>query len=374
MKKVLSLVLAAVLVFGMASIGFAATATAGKTISLGDSGYETDGKGFVFTGNKGQLFFYENVDYTTVVNIDKIQADTTLNLAYINKATSTGGTNVALSNTTISDLNRDKITVKRRISKGSDLIDNVKFKNVTNPYDANLKSVAVQIVFIDPFVSTKEKEFDITVYLAIDGSRTDMEWSVSGYMENPTIEVDEDDSVDLSDGEVADCVGYTKSIQIDTGNGLFINTKMFDGQKYYAKSVQEITASDDEITAKYPEIDNIYRLYTVNLKSAANTVEFDIDDSFYVYDADGKYIGMSTDKLPVSDKYYLATKKIDMGADVTEEPADEVPVDPVNPETGGDDVPANINDNPGTGANGLVNVAVVAGLVALAAGAVSMKK
>jgi len=355
MKKVLSLVLAAVMAFGMSAVAFASDVEGKNLLTFGASSVANND--YVRPGDKVQIIYYVLQDGAG-----------------------------SYYDLTLTAFSREKYTLKKKLSKGGELLKECKLKNVSRVPDGSggyltdaagkeVKGVVMEAEFADPFVSTSDKDFDYTFYLAKSGTKmADTERYLVGTMENEVIEVDEDDEVNLSEGQVAKCITYTKAIQVDTGNGLFINTKMFEDKKYYAKSVQDITAADDEIIGKYPEIDTIYTLYTINMNSAGNTVEFDIDDTYYAYNADGKYIGTTNDKLPMSKKYYLATKKIDM-AGVEETPADETPVDLDNSVTGGDDVPANLNDNPGTGANGFVNVAVAMGLVALAAaGAVSLKK
>lgn len=350
MKKVLALVLAVVLAFGMATVAFAGVAKIDKEVNYNPFGRDSHDWGEVAPGDKAKEEY--PLGYSAFQwDLGKNNNDT------------------PPTKLTTSTFSSSSVTVKRKVSKGSDLIKKVELKNKNN-------GVIVEVELIDPFVSTSEKDFDFTIYLAKKGTKMDdTELQITGTLKNEIIEVDEgEDEVNLSEGAVAEAIAYIKNITVDTGNGLYINTKMFEDRKYYAKSTQDITAADDAVVSQYTEIDTIYTLYSVNMSSAGNTVYFDIDDTYYVYNAEGQYLGTTADKnLPFSSKYYLAVSKIDMTGDI--EPGDEVPVDPDSPDMGGDDVPANANDNPGTGANGFVNVAVVAGLVALAAaGAVSMKK
>ena len=359
MKKVLSLVLAVVLAFGMCTVAFAATNKIEYAGGVASYHIGSSSSGTAVSGN-------DSYDWSGSISKEFLEADEELKV-YIDASNFNNLTGVL----TTSKLSTGNITVKKKVSKGSDLINSIEFKN------DGTTGVYVKIKLIDPFVSTAEKDLDFTIYLAHKGSKlSDTELNITGTMRNEEIEVDEgEDEVNLSEGAYAKAIAYIKSIKVDAGNGLYINTKFFEDKKYYAKAVQDVSAADDAILSQYPEIDTIYTLYSINMNSAGNTVEFDIDETYYVYNADGQYIGTTADKLPMSSKYYLATKKIDMGADVTEGDGDTTPVDVEQGDWGGDDVPANANDNPGTGANGFVNVAVVAGLVAIvAAGAVSRKK
>lgn len=345
MKRVLSLALAVVLVLGIAITGSAATV---KITGINDSfSYYKLG-----ASNNSLDKISSYTDFP-----DDQRCDQTYKLYLSPDEFTWDGTAPALGHFTTGQLSNAKITVKKKVTKGGDLIKSVELKTET----VTMKGVPTKLVYIEvktieEFVSVSGKDFDWTIYLAKNGSKqTQTEFQFTGTMKNEETTVDTgDDEVNLSEGQYAKAEGYIKAIKVDTGNGLYINAKMFEDKKYYAKSTQDITAADDEIIAKYPEIDTIYTLNTVNMNSAGNTVEFDIDEKYFVYDADGKYIGTTADKLPFSGKYYLATKKIDMGTEEAPEPTEEPTIDTPEPYeppvvTGGDDVPANVNDNPGTG-------------------------
>jgi hypothetical protein len=346
MKKVLALALAFVLVMGMATIGSAAT----NKITLSGYGWSSSADNYKNMGSispdRAEIKLYlDNTDFGLL----------------------------ATDTLTTSLLSNAKIDVTAKKTNGYACLDSVKLKN-----DSTQKKVYVEVKFIKELVSTKSVDFDYTIALTVKGKKqTDTELTIAGTMENEKIEVDEDtDTVDLSDGAYAEASEYSKSVEIEAGNGVYVTINMFKDQKYYCKAIMDVVGDDKTLVDKYPQIDTVVQLNTINIpKSAA--VKFDMSDKYYVYDAAGKYIGTSADKLPMSAKYYLSTSKIDMGDTTVEEPSDSTtaPSEPANPITGGDDAAPNANDNPGTGANGFVNVAVVAGLVALAAaGAVSMKK
>jgi len=333
MKKVLSLVLAVVLVFGMATVAFAA---APKINGLEDpfNYYKGLGSSTVWGDsiNEGEFAPCE-------------ERVTKLYLRGDNFTWDSGSPTAAVSS---SQLSNGKITVKKKITKGSNVL-----KDVTLERDG--AQMYIKVKYVTEYVSTSEQDFDFTVYLAKSGTKQGIsEIQIYGTMKNEEVLLDDgDEEVDLSDGQYAKADGYIKNVRVDTGNGLYINAKMFDGKKYYAKSNQDISASDDAVLNAYPEIETIYYLNSINMSSSGNTVEFDIDDKYYVYNADGQYIGTTADKLPFSSKYYMANTKIDMGSDSasSEEPvengATEEPI--ANPGMGGDDVPANTYDNPGTG-------------------------
>jgi len=359
MKRVLSLVLAVILAFGMATAAFAAAPKI-TDIDSGFAYYKALGSSsehpsaidmgeFAPTDEaiklylRGDSFIWDPVSYVT----------------------DNGGAAISSS-----QLSSGKITAKKKVTKGSNVL-----KDVTLERDG--KQMYVKVKFVEEYVSTSEQDFDFIVYLAKNGSKQgETEIQIYGTVKNEEVLVDDgDEEVDLSDGQYAKAESYIKNIRVDTGEGLYNNAKMFDGKKYYAKSNQDVTASDDTVLNAYPEIVTVYYLNTINMSGSGNTVEFDIDEKYYVFNADGVYVGTTSDKLPFSSKYYLATARIDMSSD-TEDPVEEpdpVPDIPTESNAGGSGTP-NANDIPGTGVNGFVNVAVLLGVVALGAVAVTMKK
>ncbi|MFV0400912.1 MAG: hypothetical protein ACK5LX_09895 [Oscillospiraceae bacterium] len=334
MKKVLSLVLAVVLVLGVASVAFGGPAVTKSNIVLGRSvtgGLVDSGDYYmpndVRPGDDGIIFYIFTEDGSG-------------NLTHVVKG----------------DTDAKKLGAQVRATEGGSVIN----RDVSVKYESAAKGgfAYVEFTFVDEFVSTKDQDFSAKLYLTFDKSRVaETEIEISGTFGNEVENVDEyDDYVYLGDTHVVEADAYIRSIQVDLGQNVSIWTRMFEGKKYYGAVSQEVKAEDEAVLAKYPDIDTVYYLKTINLNATGDTVAFDMDTNMYVYvqDADGNlvFLGRSADKLPYYTKYFLSAKELDVEA-VTTEPGDttepgESPEEP--PITGGDDAPAeNVNDNPGTG-------------------------
>jgi hypothetical protein len=207
------------------------------------------------------------------------------------------------------------------------------------------KSTNVKIKFVEYYVATGDVDYELTVYLMIDGKRqNDYEVTISGNMDNTHRDVyADDDYFDGSQGEVADCVEYAKSVEFDLGQGVSIYTKMFKDKKYYGIVTRDADDAADVVFTKYPDVDSVYILKTIGLNSTADTVKLnnEISGDYFVYDANMNYLGKSNESLKYSTRYYLANKKLEVASDAAETEEEEVPEDTVPT--------PNVNDNPGTG-------------------------
>lgn len=343
MKKVLALVLVAVLSLGMMVTSFAANSS---TVDLDAALGLSDVKGA--TTDSGSE---EDLD---------LRADAALYLSIPG----------ATAATTEAQLKKDKITIQRTISSGSNIIRDIDF--VTEGKGTG-KYVAVRIRFVEEFVSTKDVDFSMTVYLAQKGKRQDKTAiELTGTFGNDVETVEEDrDYVDLSDKIVAEADGYNSKIEVYGGNGVSLMTKMMDGKKYYFTVDMDVDSSDEKVLNKYPDV-VVYNLNMVGFSTGAKMVKFDLDgDKYYVYNEKGEAVGTTADLLTFSKKFYLSEKKLDMSGIAEVEESDDVDASEAPAESS----VANNNNNPNTGVNGFANIAVVAGVVALAAaGAVAFKK
>ena len=322
MKKVLALVLVAMMVLSIAPMAFAATKDDVTSIGLSRGGSAV----------------------TTTSDIDLgtyYVGDAKLRFDLVDK------NGAALYKNDVRDL---KIDVKAR--GGSGVLDSVKIK-----YDSGTNLAYIEVAMKDPFVSTGDKDFEIIITPVVNkyNLKAD-EITLIGNFKNPDGD-DLDDSYEYANfdknNRVRKSVDYIKKIELDVDGHLSIFTKLFADKKYYARATNKIKDEDADLFVTYPELDAAYYLETVGLNSVGNYVKLDLDDkNLFVYDGDLNYLGTSADELPVLGKYFVASAELDVADDVEEAPEDEAGIEDEagsNPNMGGDDVPVNVNDNPGTG-------------------------
>ena len=330
MKKVLALVLVAMMVLSIAPMAFAAPVKATEA----GLGYSSTTYGEV----RG-----------TDINVGTVAADKGWKF-YLTE----GGVNLKKE-----DIKESKIDVKAR--GGSGAFKEVKIgyekDNADNRADGIVGYAFIEVKLINPFVSTGTKDFEIIVTPVLNKKNLkDQEFTITGTLENPTGD-DLDDSYEYAnfdkDNRVRKSVDYIKKIELDVDGHLSIFTKLFADKKYYARATNSIKDADMDLFTTYPELDAVYYLETVGLNSVGNYVKLTMDDkTLFVYDGDLNYLGTTADELPVTGKYFVASAELDVADDVEEAPEDEAGIEDEagsNPNMGGDDVPVNVNDNPGTG-------------------------
>lgn len=275
---------------------------------------------------------------------------------------------------TTSVLKSSDVTLKVTKVKGGEYVEKVEFKNM-KVSGSNYAYVSVQLV--DTFNSTSEKDVTLKIALQLKRSRKD-DVELSFKLKNETIYVsDSDDYISIEDGQIVEAESYVRAIEVYIGNGVTIDAKMYQNKKYYGVCKSEITEEDDKILSRYPEILDILKLTTTNLKGSGKIVTIEPNgDTMHVYNEEGKYIGTTDEKLPYSNVYYLAEEKIKMSSSSSsdDENEDEDNTEEVLPEEGyyppqapSPSDSGYVNDNPETGANGLIGFALLTGLLAAAA-------
>lgn len=355
MKKVLALVLASAMAIGMATTAFAATVDKATDFAGNQTLEDGYGRGIVGISGTYTATREASASNQTVTYADDIRPyDEVKDYIYlpISMFTWDSTANPTTKNLlSAKQIRTSKLTVRTSVSSGSKAIDEVKIDN---------KEGRIEIKYVKEYVSTKDLDFDFTVYLLFDGKRkTDQGLTFVGTLANEIQEVyADDDYVDTSNGTIAEAMDFVKDIEVDLGNGVSIFTKMFKGKKYYGTCTRDADEADDIVFAKYADIDNVVTLKTVGLNSTGDIVQLDVDYSdYYVYDKDLNYLGQSNELLPYSTKYYLSNKKLDITEDETTddgEVSEEAPTtddgEGANPTSGGDDgAVENVNANPSTG-------------------------
>jgi len=213
------------------------------------------------------------------------------------------------SNITEAKLRKGKITLKKSVSKGAKAIDTIEF-------DSDSLGVYASVKFVEYFEGADEQDVDFSIYLAKSGSRReDTEVNIAGTMKNDVVRVGAgDDYIDIEKGAVIEPDAYVEDIRIYLGNGVYITTDLHKGKKYYGVALSRVDEADGALMDKYETIENVLVLKTVNLGGTGKIVSFDMDGSYYVYGANGSYLGLSGESLAYSDKYYFSTKQLTISA------------------------------------------------------------
>lgn len=405
MKKVLSLALALVLVFGMASVAFAAsskiTGVADEdnifvelpTIDANNETLNWDnrlgslGVGEIGpqSGRKIKIYLNPNsFDWSGDIPVSKYGATDKFTIGMLDDA-------------------KVKVSLDAK-AKDKKVIDKVELKteqirtnkeNTGSPTKATVPYV--QISFVDQYVGVDDIEFDFNVKLTVRGATKDSVNIYGTYCNDSEIVEDGQTDADSSGGVVLEPESVIRNIEVHGGDNFYAKVNMSSNKKYYFTAEVDVKDEDIEVLERYPEMAYVYYINQVNMKFSGNCYYFqDLDDKYYVYNDEGRLIGTTEDMLPFSTKYFLATEKVAVGSSPSEpkpglddnkdpepepepqpqpQPEPEPQLPPTSSGSTGGGYYDNDNQNPNTGVNGLVNVAVVAGVVALAAaGAVSLKK
>lgn len=303
MKKVLSLLLAVMLVVGLAPVVFAAAGDG--PYKIGQSGTATPGVGGAY-----------------IINIADADGNG-MNQAAIKAA---------------------KIDYRLNTQEGKKAIGSHSLK-----YDKDTKLAYIEVKMAKPYVSVTDVDYKFTVQLYVNKVEGDSV-ELSGTYGNAQVAVAKDTEYKslVSGNQYLKMDGYCKNLEIEFDNDVFAYLNAFNGRKYYGYVTRDIKDADQELLSEYPDIESIYYVSHVGLSGAQFLLKNDV--KMFVYDSELNYLGTTDEKLPFSDKYIVATSELDVDADIDDEPIDgDDGVDAGNPDMGGDDVPANINDNPGTG-------------------------
>lgn len=215
----------------------------------------------------------------------------------------------------------------------------------------------------DFFTGVKDVEGNFTIQLQYNGKTGGDATSWDFVVTNEEEIVDEGQETAMGGtGKYLKADATVRGLEIETDGTLFFTTNMSSGAKLFVAVTTDLSSADEELILKFAELDSIYTVHQNGLRAASTTAEFvDMDATYHVYDADFNYIGTTDDKkLPYSGKYYLTTKKIDLGGTEVTEPVEPEPTpdpttptpDPEVPGTGGDDgaeAPSNPTFNPNTG-------------------------
>lgn len=207
------------------------------------------------------------------------------------------------ANVSLSALSSGAISVRTSFSRGQGTYMASLVGNSSRSY--------IQLEFTEGVFLNAQK-FNSSVYLARAGSRkASTKIVVAGEMQTVAQELySGDDYADISDGSFVHANTMLRNVDLYLGDYCTITRTLARGATYAGiATVDDINGEDMLVLNKYPAIEYIYKLKTVGLKTTGNIVTFDLDRKYYVYDANGTYIGTSNMKLPYWTKYFLSDKK-----------------------------------------------------------------
>jgi len=365
MKKVLSLVLALVMVLGMTTVAFAsqkAGAALGTDTDAYDWAVKSSNKAFkLFLSNGADDYRFPNT-LTVTPNADENKITLTgagvpeIGIYMLDKATRS---TAFADYSAISKQRAEYFDIEIKLASSSSVFAGAGINN-----DGTVKLDVY--TYLD---STSSRNFDDKITIFANGKRiSDSDFTLKGKFENgkQTIEDEDDNELDLADGAARriEVKANVRGAELELDNNLYIYTTLYNGRNVYARSNNRPSNLQMAVLDKYG-FDDVVNLSAIGF-TGSTEVKFDHPENLYIYGVDASsaydavadsvklvYLGRSNDKLPMVGEYYLSTKEITL---VTEAPAEEPPVDadnsaPVdeNPVGGGNTSDANVNYNPGTG-------------------------
>jgi hypothetical protein len=255
--------------------------------------------------------------------------------------------------------NKDAIDAKLGITRRNKTASVVTGVALKTDAKKPTETAIVEVTFNGDFDGTKGVDYKFDLFVTVNKQRdNDSMVTFDGNYAHDTVEVD--DTYDYaylgSNFPVLASKAYIKKLEVEVEGGVTLITKTFKDKNYYAKASSGITGDYDAEVTAYPDIINVYTLKQ-NSWGSDTKVKLAGEPAgkpVYGKDADGNLELLGTTDggdLPLAALYFVADKELDIAIDEPEEEPTvaEEPTYDVGGETGGDEVPANINDNPGTG-------------------------
>lgn len=160
----------------------------------------------------------------------------------------------------------------------------------------------VSLVFVSRL---EEIPFTLEVGLTIHGSRQDASYiEISGVLSPSFTEVYADSQVDLRGGVVALAVEDIPQDSLQIADDVYIYCELNAGGQYSGTANREVPGV---LLADFYQWR--YTLQTMNLDFADSLVEIRTAQAYYVYSADGRYLGTTDEMLPYADCYYLSNQR-----------------------------------------------------------------
>lgn len=295
MKKLLSVLLAVVLVVGLASV-----ATASSTTDRMQSATES-------------IDYNRSYDTFDVKLGQKLTYPLTADMFEWRSGTvPAAGTPV-----TRQDVSRASLDV---VTSGtqSNVIKSVSIKYGSFPESGNNQTAYVEVEFVSTLPTTQETKFDVNLFLRIGNTRQQRSrLRLQGSIGGREVTVDSGDNyIALGKGEILVPNSSVRNLEIELDKGVILRTNVFSGQRYSGSVDDTITTADDRVLTKYPSISDVLRLETVNLRKTGNYVNLEAYQGRYAYGSNGSYLGRTSQLLPYSTIYYLSTRDLGSSIDV----------------------------------------------------------
>jgi hypothetical protein len=151
------------------------------------------------------------------------------------------------------------------------------------------------------------QSFSFSIYLGMNGSReTATRINIKGRVSTDVFEAYAGKNYeDISGGDGIKAMANIANFEFYLGQGVSVTRNITRGITYYGVAANALAPTDEALYLKDRDLADIYRLQTVNLKTAGNTVRFDLGEIFYIYNTRGEYLGTSDNALPYWTTYYI---------------------------------------------------------------------
>ena len=229
--------------------------------------------------------------------------------------------------------------------------------NIIERVSVNAAHSRIEVEFVRTLVGTRGVDFVFYV-IPVIGGRQHRDYAVTfdGTFANPEFGVwDNTDREDISDGSIAYAQETIREITFEVGAGMTITTRMQSGSRMFAVATFEPDNRDLTVFNDHPSIREVINLRHSGFPNSAIVRLDSIFGNYFVYGANGNFLGRGNEDLPLGNKFYLSTSRLEVTTPTDNQETPDGPADELAPPTDGDAVaqqPApgtNVNHNPPTG-------------------------
>lgn len=217
------------------------------------------------------------------------------------------GAPINTADVTISKMRAANVAVRVDAKSGGEYLEVVEL-NVKNAGTPASKPV-LRVVFAREYGGVNPKSFDAELVIFVNGSeQPQSRLRVAGSFGCPEITVTAADSAVDSGGAVLIAGENIPSIEVNAGCNVKVQASMSAGGRYL---ITAKPGGDTELLSENNNVADVLELSSAGFRSGQiKGVYIESDEKLYVYDASFKAIGMTGEKLPFSEKYYLTVKSI----------------------------------------------------------------